>query len=186
MTGGGTGTSRRGGNQAAVTGRCHRAWNDPWRPFHGGPRPFHRLSRRVARPSLSLSRGRPTAPCKQDPLCLSLRGREPVPGDWAHGPVRGRDPVSRGCEPHGPLRLSPRRGEQEGSSPSQERPCFRRLRTTQAPASLPSQGRTRGVLWRGGSAIPPSVDRSSVCGRTSFSGRSPPQSFRRVRTDADR
>ena len=92
-----------------------------------GPRPL----RRLARPSLSLSRGRPTAPCTQDPLCLSLRGREPVPGDcahgplrgrepapggWAqHGPVRGREPTPGGCEPHGPLRLSPHRGEQEGS-----------------------------------------------------------------------
>ncbi len=160
MTGGtgassGTGASRRGENKAALTvhGAVHGgAWREPWRPMASRD-PF--TDRFFA---------------SQDPLCLSLRGREPVPGDWAN--------------PR-PLRLSPHRGEQEGSSPSQERPCSRRLdararareRTClwrlggpQSLASLPSQGRTRGVLRRGESAIPPSVDRSSRGGRTSSPG----------------
>ena len=91
MTGGtgassGTGASRRGGNKAALTvhGAVHGgAWREPWRPMASRD-PF--TDRFFA---------------SQDPLCLSLRGREPVPGDWAN----------------------PR-----------------------ALASLPSQGRTRGVF----------------------------------------
>ncbi len=177
MTGSGTGTSRRGGNQAAVT--VHGG-------IDGGPRPFHRLSRRVARPSLSLPRGRPAAPCKQDPLCLSLRGREPVPGDWAHGLVRGREPVSggwanpgprvspltgenkrglplhrrdpvpEGCKPHVPLRLSPHRGEQEGSCDA-------------------------GIL-----RFPHRLTDPRFVAKHRSPAGLPPQSFRKVRTDADR
>ena len=109
---------------------------------HGGPRPLRRplvasqdplvasqdplgLSLH-ARPSplqrTSLSRGRPTAPYEgENPYpeigrIGPLRGRDLVPGGpCAHGPLRGRDLVPGGCEPHGPLRLSPHRGEQEGS-----------------------------------------------------------------------
>ena len=86
-------------------GRCHRAWRDRWR---------------AATLSQTLSRGRPTAPCKQDPLCLSLRGREPVPGDWAHGPVRGREPVPGGWANPGP-RVSPLTGENKRGLPLHRR-----------------------------------------------------------------
>jgi len=58
------------------------------------------------------------------------------------GPLRGRGPGSGGWAKHQPLRLSP------------------------------SQGRKRGVFRRRDSAIPPPVDRSSVCGRTSCFSRS--------------
>ncbi len=69
----------------------------------GRPNPFGKQEHRNAK----------TAPfvASQDPLCLSLRGRELGPGDWAHGPLRGRDSVPGGCELHGPLRFSPHRGE---------------------------------------------------------------------------
>ena len=87
---------------------------DPWRPMAGRD-PFRDPFVAPQDPSRSLPRGRPTAPCKQDPLCLSLRGRELGPGDWAHGPVRGREPASGGRANPRPLRLSPHRGEQEGS-----------------------------------------------------------------------
>ena len=99
-------------------------------------RPFHRLLRCVARPSLSLSRGRPTAP---------YEGENLYPRDWAHGPLRGRDPVPGDCANPG--------AHVSGG--------WARTGTPRAPASLPSQGRTRGVLRRRESAIPPSVDRSS-------------------------
>jgi len=77
------------------------------------------------------------APYKQDPLCLSLRGR---------------GPGSRGWAKHRPTRLSPRRGEQEGSSPSQERTWFQRVSETRPPASLPRKlsGETKRGLARPG------------------------------------
>jgi len=84
----------------------------------------------------------------------------------------------------GPLRARP-----SLSLPWRERTWFQRFGETRAPASLPSQGRSRGVLRRRESAIALPVDRSSLKGRTSCSGRSHPQSlvsspsFRKARTE---
>ncbi len=85
-------------------GRCYRAWRDPWRPM--ASRDF------FADPFVA----------SQDPLCLSPEDdlRPPTRertcfrrlGDR---PPRGREPASGGWANPGPLRLSPHRGEQEGS-----------------------------------------------------------------------
>ena len=112
---------------------------------------------------------------RQDPLGLSPEDdlRPPANKTLSISPCEGENLFPEVGETRGPCVSPLPRGEQEGSSSSQERPCSRRLRTTRAPASLPSQGRTRGVLRRRESAIPPSVDRSSRGGRTSFPGRPP-------------
>ena len=65
----------------------------------------------------------------QDPLYLSLRGREPVPG---------------GCEPHGPVRLSPHRGEQEGSCGA------RSLRFPHRVTDPRGEGECRSPAWAEG------------------------------------
>ncbi len=65
--------------------------------------------------------------------------------------VASQDPL--GLSPEDDLRPPARRPSR--SLPTRERPCSRRLRTTWALASLPSQGRTRGVLRRQEPAIPP-------------------------------
>jgi len=79
------------------------------------------VNRGVARPSLSLSRGCPTAPARPS---LSL-------------PPRERTCSRRSGEPPAPCVSPLHRGEQEGSSPSQERTCSRRSGEPPAPCVSP-------------------------------------------------
>ena len=126
MTGGtgassGTGASRRGGNKAAVT--VHGA-------THGEPRPLHRPSRRVARPSLSLptrertcSRrlGEPRAP-------TSL----PFPGENKRGLPLHRGEQEGSCGAVGlrfPHRSIDPRGEEERRFPAGPAQSFRKAGT---------------------------------------------------------
>ena len=97
-------------------GPCHRAWratNPSWRAATLSEIPSMR------RKTLSVSLQRTTYG--------PLRGRELGPGGWAHGSLRGRDPVPGGWADPGPLRLSPHRGEQEGSSGARSLRFPRRL-----------------------------------------------------------
>ncbi len=113
---------------------------------HGRPRPLHRPSRRVARLSLSLSRGRPTAP---------YEGEDPYLEIGCTGPCEGETLFPEVANPTGP-RVSP------------------------------LKGRPRGVLRRRESAIPPSVDRFSRWGRTSFPDRPPAPSGKQEQTRRER
>ena len=106
---------RQSGRRRSPPERCGRTHGDPWRAATPSWRagPLHRPSRRVAKP---LSSPRKTLFVSlQRTTYGPLRGRELGPGDWAHGPVRGREPASGGRANPRPLRLSPHRGEQEGS-----------------------------------------------------------------------
>ena len=120
--------SRRSGRRQSPPERCGGSHGDPWRAatpsWRAGP---------LHRPSRSLSRGRPMAPCKQDPLCLSPEDdlRAPCEGEnlvpevelWANAslpflgenkrglPLHRRDLVPGGWANPGPLRLSPHRGD---------------------------------------------------------------------------
>ena len=122
-----------------------------------GSRPHHKT------PSAS--------PCTQDPLCLSPEDdlRPPTrertcSRRTTYGPLRGRDPASRGWANPGPLRLSP------------------------------SQGRTRGVLRRGSLRFPHRLtdprgerERRSPAGPPNPSGNpSGKQEHRNAKTDEDR
>ena len=73
---------------------------------HGRPRPLHRPSRRVARLSLSLSRGRPTAPYEGEGPYLEIGRTGPCEGETLF-PEVGQTP--------GPCVSPLHRGEQEGS-----------------------------------------------------------------------
>jgi len=116
-----TGSSRRGGNQAAV-------------PLHGGinggPQPLHRHILRAQKHS-SRWKTFSVSPYEGDPLGLSLRGREPGSGGWAKPEPSCSPPKAFG-------------GEQEGACLSQEktRGVLRRRDT----AIFPSVDRSS--LWR--------------------------------------
>ncbi len=64
----------------------------------------------ITRPPLPLPASKTLSVSLQRTTYGPLRGREPVPGDWAHGPVRGRDPAPEGWANPGPC-VSPLRGE---------------------------------------------------------------------------
>jgi len=128
---GGTGASRRGGNDEDGTrplSPCMegQAWKDPWRPMAGRD-PF----------TDPLFASQPSS--RRTTLSASLQR-------MTYGPLRGRGPVPGGWSKHEPLRLSPPRGEQEGSSPSQERTCSRKVGEPRARASLPFLGENKRGL----------------------------------------
>jgi len=83
-----------------------------------------------------------------DPLGLSPEDdrRPPASKTLSVSPLEGEDLFPEVGRTPGPC-VFPLPGEaKRGLPPSQERTCFRRVGETRSSASLPSQGRTRGVL----------------------------------------
>ena len=107
----------------------------------------HRARRDPWRPMASRDPFTDPFDASQDPLGLSPEDdlRPPARRPSLSLPTRERTRTRRLC----------------ARPPARQRTCSRRLGEPRARASLPSQGRTRGVLRRGESAISPSVDRPS-------------------------